>query len=803
MKNFILTLLLMSFYLNSDAQQTGYQVPPKEILQLAEAQPAPIVFADKESKFLILLARPAYKSLEELTEDELKLAGIRINPANFNTARTNYYKGLEIVEIATGKKLTISGLPSKIRIEYPGFSPKNTYFTFVNVLADGLELWTVEIKTGKAKKITNANLSAVLGTPYFWSPDEKTMYCRWVENKAVYSTAKELPTGPAIQEATGSKAPARTFQDLLKNPNDEKKFDHYAACAIVKFDLASAKMQMTTVLPKGIYRAFSISPNGKFLLSSEVGRPYSYTLPYNRFPYRTIVYDNKGKSPIVLIDKPLQDKIPQGFSAVEAGKRQMAWRNDQPETLYWAEAQDEGDPTKDVKIRDYIYQLQAPFQAQPSFLVGTLNRYSGIAWGDANTAVVEDFWWKNRNQKTYLIDPSKENKEPRVLFDLSSEDSYADPGGFSTEFNEAGRAVLKINKGKMYLEGEGYTPEGNRPFLDEFEMASGTKKRLWQADGKSTYEQLIDVIDLEKGVLLTRIESPKVYPNFHLRTIGQAETRQLTTIENPYKALEGVTKQKIFYKRNDGVDLSATLYTPAGWSAKDGKLPVLMEAYPTEYKDSKAAGQIKESPHRFVGINWASPVFWAMRGYAILQDAQFPIIGKDKEEPNDTYITQLVANADAAIKKVDSMGVGDAKRVAVMGHSYGAFMTANLLAHSSLFAAGIARSGAYNRSLTPFGFQSEERNYWEAMKVYNDMAPFNFADKIKTPILMIHGDADNNPGTFTLQSERMFQAIKGLGGVARLVLLPNESHGYAAKENIFHMLWEMDTWMEKYVKNKK
>lgn len=791
----------MSVYLFLNAQQSGFQIPPKEILAIADVQPAPAIFADKESKNLLMLTRTAYKTLEELSEDELKLAGIRLNPANFNAARTSYYTGVEILEIASGKKKSIEGLPNPIRIEYPSFSPQNTYFSFVNVLPNGMELWIIDINSAKAKKLTDARLTATLGMPYVWMPDDKSILCRWRTDSAPYPTAKELPTGPAIQEATGSKAQARTFQDLLKNPSDERKFDFYAVSSVERFDLKTGKM--TTILPKGIYKSISISPDGKYVLTSEVGRPYSYTLPYQRFPYKTIVYNSDGKQPIVMIDKPLQDKIPQGFSAVETGRRQMAWRNDVPATLYWAEAQDEGDPAKEVKFRDNIYQLDAPFSGTPKFLAATLNRYQGITWGNNEVAILEDYWWKNRNAKTYLIQPNQENANPKILFDLSSEDLYANPGSFATEYNAAGRAVLKAANGKLYLEGEGYTPEGNRPFLDEYDIATANKKRLWQADGKSTYEQLIDIVDIKKGILLTRIESPKVYPNFHLRTIGKSDTRQLTFIENPYKAIENVNKQKINYTRKDGVALSATLYTPAGWTAKDGKLPVLMEAYPTEYKDSKAAGQIKESPHRFVALNWASPVFWAARGYAILQNAQFPIIGKDKEEPNDTYIPQLVANAEAAINALDSMGVGDNKRVAVMGHSYGAFMTANLLAHSNLFAAGIARSGAYNRTLTPFGFQSEERNYWEVPKVYNEMSPFNFADKIKTPLLLIHGDADNNPGTFTLQSERLFQAVKGLGGTARLVLLPNESHGYAAKENIFHMLWEMDTWLEKYVKNRK
>jgi dipeptidyl aminopeptidase/acylaminoacyl peptidase len=394
-----------------------------------------------------------------------------------------------------------------------------------------------------------------------------------------------------------------------------------------------------------------------------------------------------------------------------------------------------------------------------------------------------------------------------VLFDRSSEDVYSDPGDFSTTYNEMNQPILQFSKDgkKLYLEGEGCSPEGNRPFLDEFELASAKTKRLWRADGKSTYEQIVRILDLEKKLLITSIEAPKTMPNLYLRNFGKKDApKQLTFRPNPYVSLAGVSKEKIHYKRKDGVELSATLYLPSGYNkAKDGKLPMLMEAYPTEFKDDKNAGQVKDSPHAFIAINWASPVFWVNRGFAILEDAQFPIIGKGKEEPNDTYNEQLVADAEAAIRFVDSIGVVDKNRCAVMGHSYGAFMTANLLCHSSLFAAGIARSGAYNRTLTPFGFQSEERNYWQAQEIYNRMSPFNFADKFSSPILLIHGDADNNPGTFTLQSERLFQAIKGNGGKARLVLLPFESHGYAARENILHMLWEMDTWLNKWVKDKK
>jgi dipeptidyl aminopeptidase/acylaminoacyl peptidase len=385
-----------------------------------------------------------------------------------------------------------------------------------------------------------------------------------------------------------------------------------------------------------------------------------------------------------------------------------------------------------------------------------------------------------------------------------AEDLYAQPGNFATAPNSFGRYTLLFSgdKSKLYLQGEGFSPEGNRPFLDEYAVKTGKTRRLWRADGLKTYEGIVDLLDLKGRTLLVRIESPTDYPNYYIRRFDSKQPpRQITFFENPYKSLAGVSKQLINYKRQDGVDLRGILYLPAGYDAKrDGRLPMLMEAYPVEYKDKSAAGQVDTSPYQFVFLYWGSPVFWVTRGYAVLENAAFPIVGQGKEEPNDTYVEQLVMDGKAAIDAVDKMGVVDPKRVGVMGHSYGAFMTVNLLAHSDLFAAGIARSGAYNRSLTPFGFQAEERTYWQAQSLYQRMSPFNYADKINEPLLLIHGDADNNPGTFTLQSERLFQAVKGLGGTARLVLLPYESHGYAARENILHMLWEMDTWLEKYVK---
>ena len=759
---------------------------------------------DRHKRFMAFLTRPTYKTLQELSEPELKLAGIRVNPLNHNRARTMSYTTIALQEFPSGKSIPVQGLPADLRMEYVGFSPQGSYFTFIQVLKRGLELWIIEMKTGQARRLSPPVLSADIGYPYIWSPDERTILAMKRLHTEPYIEEKELPTGPAIQEATGTKAPSRTYQDLLCNKQDEKRFDYFATRSTVRYTLDGVEQPY---LPPAVVTSAELSPDGSYLLAESIHPPYSYLLPYFQFPCRVEIYDLAGKKVVELCDKPLRDTIPVDFDAVEAGPRNHQWRDDSPATVVWCEAQDGGDPSRPAEIRDRLFQLSAPCSGERRPLCGTKNRFAGITWGDGRTPVVQDSWWKTRNTKTYLIDPSRENPSPRILFDMSSEDLYGQPGWFVTAPNALGRYSLLFSKDKpkLYLQGEGYSPQSNRPFLDEYIVRTGKTRRLWRADGLKTYESIVDVLDLKAGTLLNRIEGPQTYPNYFIRRIdAKSQPRQVTFFENPYKSFAGVTKKMINYKREDGVDLRGILYLPAGYDPqKQGRFPMLMEAYPVEYKDKAAAGQVDDSPHRFVFLYWGSPVFWAARGYAVLENAAFPVVGQGKEEPNDTYVEQLVMDGKPAIEAVAAMGVVDPKRVGVMGHSYGAFMVANLLAHSDLFAAGIARSGAYNRSLTPFGFQAEERTYWQAQALYTRMSPFTYADRINEPLLLIHGDADNNPGTFTLQSERMFQAIKGLGGKARLVLLPYESHGYASRENILHMLWEMDTWLEKYVKGAK
>ncbi len=783
------------------ADDVAFHQRPPEILKLVDVEFPPRTLVDPASRHLVFLQQPVFKTLEELARPELRLAGLRINPKNHDQSRSRYFTRLSVMAIASGKAIPVTGLPAQLRIEYPSFSPRGRYLAFAQAEADCLSLWVVELASGKARQLTRGDLSAAMGTPFRWAPNEQSLYVRVRLASEAPAGMVELPKGPVVQESTGRKAPGYTYQDLLKNQADERRFEYYARAEIRRIPLEG---DAHPVLPAGIYPSLELSPDGAWLLVREIRPPYSYQFPLDRFPSRLFLTDRNGREVKTLSEKPLLDQIPIANDACEPGPRDATWRDDLPSTVVWTEALDGGDPAKEAEYRDRLVTLDAPFTGAPQTLCETKSRLVNVTWGDASLAVVQEYWWKTRSVRVSAIDPAAPAKAPRKLFEYSSEDLYHLPGDFSTEINRYGRDTLQFGEGRscLYLEGEGYSPEGNRPFLDRYDLATSATRRLWRADGKETYEAIVRLLDPSKKTLLTRIESPTRFPNLYLRTYGGSRPpRALTSFANPYVSFTGIAKQKIHYRRADGVDLSADLYLPKGYAPAQGRLPVLIDAYPTEFKDSQAAGMVDSSPHQFVFLFWGSPVFWAARGYAVLENAQFPIVGHGKEEPNDTYIEQLVADGRAAIEALDRMGVGDPKRVAVMGHSYGAFMVANLMTHSDLFAAGVARSGAYNRSLTPFGFQSEERSYWEAQAVYQKMSPFNYADKLAGALLLIHGDADNNPGTFTLQSERLFQAVKGLGGKARLVLLPFESHGYQARENILHLLWEEDCWLEQHVKN--
>lgn len=782
--------------------EIGFQQPPKEIMELVDIDPTPYFLIDSKGEKGIFLERNAFKSLEDLAEEEVRLGGLRIDPATNGQSRKTFYKNLSIKDLRTMKEISASGLPNTPRLSDFGMSPDEKHLAFTHTNSEGISLWVINMESGNCTQVSKPHLNGVFGRPYTWCPDNTSLLVYALVDKRQH-VKMELPKGPAVQETSGSKAVVRTYQDLLKNKQDEALFEYYATSEVNRVDLSG---NATPFFPPAIYTGVSYSPDGGFIMAESMEKPFSYIVPYYRFPERSTIYNQEGKLVTVFYEKPLIEELPKGFDAVETGKRSISWRADQPATLVWAEAQDGGDPEIDVQYRDHVFELSAPFNGNPSFLVPVKYRYRGITWGNASTAILYDGYWKTRRSGMYLFNPSAASLKPDSIIERSSQDVYSDPGSFETVKDASGRySLLQFSKDgrKVYLKGEGYAPEGKRPFLDEFDLKTKKAKRLWQADGEKSFERIVQVVNWDKMILITSLEQNQVNPNYYYRTIGKKQLTPITDFPNPYASFMNVQKETIQYAREDGVELTGTLYLPAGYSkGKDGRLPVFIWAYPREYKSAQEAGQVKDSPHAFTRLFYGSAVYWAARGYAVLDDASFPIIGEGDKEPNDRFIEQLVANGKAAIDELDRRGVVDRDRVAVGGHSYGAFMTANLLAHCDLFAAGIARSGAYNRTLTPFGFQMEERTFWDNPELYMGMSPFTHANKINEPLLLIHGEADNNPGTFTLQSERLYGAIKGLGGTSRLVLLPYESHGYAARENILHMLWEMDQWLEKYVKNK-
>jgi len=794
-------LLLMSTLAQPQIVNT-YKMPPKVIADLIDAPPTPSVMIGPLNKWMLIMELSGLPSIRDLAQPELRLAGIRFNP-NTNTAtRSLYYINLKLKNIRTGEEFAIKNLPENPNIRHVQWSPNGKFISFTNLESDGLRLWLVDLKTKSAKKLSSARLNGIYGSPYEWVSNCKTLICRIVDpNRGKPPEAPEIPIGPIIQETTGRKAPARTYQDLLKSPYDENLFEYYASSQIIKITLDG---KSKTLSKSFLFSNVDPSPNGKYLLVEKLHRPFSYLVPAYRFPYSVEIWDIEGNLVKTVADLPLAENVPIGFGAVPTGPRSFHWRSDAPSTLVWVEAQDGGDPKRKTDIRDRVYMLPAPFKGESIPIISLKYRYSGINWGNGRVALVSESWWRTRRTRTWIIEPDHRSSKPRLLFDRSYEDRYSDPGRPVMIRSSYGTSVLLTGeKGKtIFLSGSGASPEGNRPFLDRLNLKTKKTERIWRCEGPY-YEYFVRLLDSKGKKFITRRESNSQPPNFFIRDLAKKDLVQITFFPHPTPQLKNIKKELIKYRREDGVQLTATLYLPPSYKPEDGPLPMLMWAYPREYKSARAAGQVRGSPYQFTRISWSRPQLWLTMGYAVLDGPTMPIIGEGDEEPNDTFVKQLVASAKAAVDEVVRRGIADPRRIAIGGHSYGAFMTANLLAHSDLFAAGIARSGAYNRTLTPFGFQSEERTFWEAPEIYFAMSPFMHADKINEPILLIHGLADNNSGTFPIQSQRFYHALKGLGAKARLVMLPYESHGYRARESIMHTLWEMTRWLEEYVKNRK
>ena len=775
------------------AQQAGYRLPSQAIVDVLDAPPTPSVdFAPNGQRFL-RIQRPAMPSIAEVAAPWEGLAGLRIVPELRSRRLLGLPTRIEVQDVAGGPARALA-LPEGARVASWAWSPDSRNIALLLVGEQGLGLWLADPASGGLRPI-QGGLNAVLGRPFGFIGSGEGLWMLLIDPAVEAPEQSAVPSGPAVQETAGTSAPLRTYQDLLDGPEAEARFGFLATSRLATVDLAEGQPRL--VGEAALIRGVEASPDGSLFLVQTVERPFSYVLPLESFPTRYAVWDRAGREVQRVVDRPLGDRIP--MEGVPLGPRNVTWHPAEPATLVWTEAQDGGDPARPAELRDIWYARAAPFQEPARELARLAQRASGLAaLSESGRLLVSEYDRDRRWTRTWLLDPRQSDFAPRLIEDRSNNDRYGDPGTPLSEPNDRGQSVVRERGGRILRSGPGHSPAGPRPFLAREDLASGEREILWRsAEGR--YESVAALLDeqLTGAALVFASESATEPTNYFAWSTGQ-EPRPLTDFADPTPQLRQIRQELLTYQRADGVPLSGTLYLPADYQ-EGTKLPLFIWAYPLEYNDSKTAGQVTNTTTRSLRLRGATHLALLLAGYAVLDNATMPIVG-DPETMNETFIEQIVAAAQAAIDACVARGVCAPEHVVVGGHSYGAFMTANLLAHSDLFRAGIARSGAYNRSLTPFGFQSERRTLWQAPQTYIELSPFFAADRIDEPLLMIHGEMDSNPGTFPTQSERLYAAVKGNGGTARLVMLPAEDHGYQARESCLHAIAEMVDWCERFVR---
>jgi dipeptidyl aminopeptidase/acylaminoacyl peptidase len=802
--------------LAASAGAAGYDQPPKAILDVMRAPSPPSAQVSPTQDTILLVSQQDYPPLSRVATPFLRLAGARIEPGNHSKHDTpggygirSCIRSFELVRIADGVRTAVE-LPAAACPESPAWSADGKLFAFANVASTSVELWIGDARSGKVRQVPGVRLNPMFGSELQWMPDQKTLLVKLVPDKLGAPPAKPLvPAGPSIQETGGAQGQSSTYEnrDTLGNGHDEDLFDYYAASQIALVDATSSAI--TPVGTVGLYDLLESAPDGRHLLVSAIHKPYSYVTTHDRFPRRVEVWDtaNRDRPAVQIIAKlPLADRVP--IHGVPLGPRDFFWRPSEPATLLWAEALDGGDWNVKVAARDKVMLQKAPFQSAALEITRTEQRFQGVSWSERpEIALVQEYDHNRHWRRAVLFNVDDPQQRSRVLWDLSSEEKYANPGRPVHRQLANGFWVVRVDGDSIYLAGNGSSPDGDRPFLDRLDLKTQKSERLFRSD-KESHERFLAFRGADPRSFLTWHQSVNEPPNAYLRTLGAAlqapasesvfasSRAAVTQIGDPTPAVRAIKKRLVKYKRADGLDLSFTLYTPPGYQ-EGTRVPTILYAYPRDYADASKAAQVTGSQATFTRLRNYRLLLLA--GYAIIDNASFPIIG-DPKKAYDTYLEQLVADAKAAVDEAVRLGVADPKRIGVTGHSHGALMTVNLLAHSELFRAGVATSGSYNKTLTPFGFQNERRSVWAAPEVYRKASPFFFADKLKTPLLIIHGADDANPGTTPLQASKLYEALRGNGGTSRLVMLPHEPHWYSAMESNEQLLFELVSWFDKYVK---
>ncbi len=791
---FICSILTLCILSSITVAQDIYRTPPQEIVDILDAPPLPLTRVSPDRTHMLFMDRESTPTIKDLAIPYINLAGFRVDPQrNTRYSPSARLYALRVKNIETGVERELE-VPDRANLGSVEWASDGQMIAFTNTTDDGVELWVSDITSGESRRIPGIHINDVYGSSHQWMPGERIILAQIIPDDRGPAPKRSIePEGPIIQESDGTPSPARTYQNLLADPDDERKFAYYVTSQLVKIRIADNSI--TKISQPSIFRNVSLSPDGQYILVSRVVRPYSYLVPAFRFPSEIEVWSRSGERVAHLASIPLGEEIP--LFGVTTGPRNHQWFGTDGARIVYVEALDDGDPRVDAEYRDKVMVMDYPYDAEPVEWMRTGYRFSGVGWGDG-IAIAGEFDFRKSHLRTWLLNTDDLDAEPTLLHDRDPQDRYNDPGTPVTILGERGnRKILHSPDGNsIYLTGPGASPEGDRPFLDKFNLDTQETERIWQT-GDDFYEEVVDLLDPNADRIITRRETRIEPPNYYMRNLTDNSLTALTSFSDPHPQLTGIHREMLTYEREDGIQLSATLYLPSDYQEGD-RLPLVVWVYPLDYTSPDAASQVRGNPNRFTFFRGSSHLFFLTQGYAILDGPSLPIIG---EHGNDTYAGQLVMGIDAALQKVEEMGVADMNRIGVGGHSYGAFSTANLLIHADFFRAGIARSGAYNRTLTPFGFQRERRTFWEARDTYMEVSPFTHADRIKQPILLLHGMDDSNSGTYPMQSERLYHALRGLGGIARYVQYPYEDHGYRSRETIMDVLYHMVDWFDRYVKD--
>jgi len=794
------------------AHASGYATPPESLLKVLKAPPPPTPSVDPTGQRLLLTTTQTYPSITRVAQPYLKLAGVRLEPKNRSRHDTPGGYGIPpcvgdftVVETATGRSTKVA-LPNGCA-GMAQWSADGQRFAFQNVADDSVQLWVGDAATGQVRQVPNVALNPIFGSTVQWLGGSQQLLVKLVPARQGPAPSADGAIGPDIQESLGTAGESSTYEarDTLTSAYDEALFAYYGQSQLAVVDTASNTVR--TVSAPALLDSIGAAPDGVHVLTRTLKAPFSHAVTYQRFANDVAVLDIASGRSTPIASLPLADRVP--VHGVPEGPRDFDWRATDPATLVYAEALDKGDWKVTVPQRDRVLMLKAPFTAKPTEIARTTQRFEGLAWTAQPDVAFLDENDENRHwRQTRIVNVDNPKQEGRLLWDLSRDELYEDPGNFVYQRLPTGAYVVRQEGNSVFLRGQGASPQGDRPFLDALNLDSLKTERLFRSDADA-YEQFIGFSALP-GHLITWHQSVTDAPNAFVRLLGErvavatpgeaqfvSKADALTHLVDPTPEVRQIKKRLVTYKRADGVDLSFTLYTPPGY--KEGqRVPAILYAYPADFANAAQAGQVSGSQQTFTRL--APYRLMLLAGYAIIDNASFPIVGDPKTAYN-TYLEQLEADAKAAVDKAVDLGVVDRNRIGVTGHSHGGLMTANLIAHTDLFKAGVATSGSYNKTFTPFGFQNERRSVWQAQDVYLKASPFFYADKIKLPLLLVHGEDDANPGTEPFQSRKLFQAIRGNGGTTRLVMLPHEPHWYTALESNEQLVSEMLTWFDTYVKN--